>query len=869
MTSPEATCGENKDNANIDLEKPQRDLMDAIFKLNKPVVSIIIDGRPLAARTVCEKSGVVLYAWLPAQEGGAAIAGVLSGKRNPGGKLPVTIVKDAGQIPMYYSRLPVYADIDTRAEYIDSAENTPLYPFGHGLSYTDFSYSDLRLPPEAASDGKIVLSFSVKNTGAVPGDEVAQVYIRDCESSVARPVKQLAGFAKLRLNPGETKTVTIEFDMKQFAFHDINMEQVVEPGKMEVYIGSSSEDIRLKGGFEITGKKLAVERKVFFSTVTVKEGDKILIEKADMKKLICNPLNLEYRYQIKKSPSGSSVFRETAYPTVLLFRDRYLLFASMSAGFWYSDDLYSWRYKAAPELPVYDYAPDVREIGGAVIFSASRRGSNCTFYRSEDPLSKPFEPVSTPFAFWDPDIFHDDDGRVYFYWGCSNREPIWGVEMDPAALLPIGKKTALVHENEAGHGWERRGENNRYEKLKTFGGKLLELLTGKKPFIEGAFMTKYRGKYYLQYATPGTEYNIYGDGVYTGDKPLGPFVYQNHNPFSLKPGGFITSARHGSTFQDKYGSWWHISTMRISINDNFERRIGLFPCGFNSDGVMYCNQNFADYPFFLPAGENKNLNVTESPFMLLSWQKAASASSYQEGYGPENGVDENIRTLWAAASAGDNEWFALDLGNVSQVNAVQINFADHHLPEPDLSKKEMRKEFLAYRLIKTETQRTCFLLEGSADGKNWITIKDRRGGETYAHDFIVPAEPLSPRYLKVSHISLPFGGVPALSGLRVFGRGSGPLPAQVETINVQRLGDTNVFLSWPKAANAWGYNIRYGIESGKLYSSWQLYGKTELDVSTINNGQCYYAAVDSFNENGVTPGKVVRIIETEPKITSN
>ena len=270
MTSPEATCGENKDNANIDLEKPQRDLMDAVFKLNKPVVSIIIDGRPLAARGVCEQSGAVLYAWLPAQEGGAAIANVLCGKHNPGGKLPVTIVKDAGQIPLYYSHLPYYADIETWAEYIDSAENAPLYPFGHGLSYTDFSYSDLQLPQSAAADGKIALSFSVTNTGAVPGDETAQVYVRDCESSIARPVKQLAGFAKVRLNPGETKTVSIEFDMRQFAFHDINMEQVVEPGKMEVYIGSSSQDIRLKGGFEITGKKLAVTRKVFFSKTAIK-----------------------------------------------------------------------------------------------------------------------------------------------------------------------------------------------------------------------------------------------------------------------------------------------------------------------------------------------------------------------------------------------------------------------------------------------------------------------------------------------------------------------------------------------------------------------------------------------------------------------
>jgi beta-glucosidase len=269
MKAPEATAGENKDNINIDLEKPQRDMMDAIFKLDKPVISIIIDARPLAAATLNEKSRAVLYAWLPAQEGASAIVNTLTGKNNPGGKLPVTIVRDVGQIPLYYSRLPFYADLETWAEYIDNTKNRPLYPFGHGLSYTTFAYGDLSLPAAAASDGTISLSFSVKNTGTVTGDEVAQIYVRDCESSIGRPVKQLAGFARVNLNPGERKTVIVEFDMRQFAFHDIEMKQVVEPGLMEVYIGSSSEDIRLKGAFEITGKKLSVERKAFFSKVMV------------------------------------------------------------------------------------------------------------------------------------------------------------------------------------------------------------------------------------------------------------------------------------------------------------------------------------------------------------------------------------------------------------------------------------------------------------------------------------------------------------------------------------------------------------------------------------------------------------------------
>ena len=284
-----------------------------------------------------------------------------------------------------------------------------------------------------------------------------------------------------------------------------------------------------------------------------------------MEKWICNPLDLEYRYQYRTSlMGGCSLAREAADPTLLLFKDIYYLFASMSGGFWYSDDLADWKFKETPELPIYDYAPDVRSIGGRVVFSASRRGEPCTFYASTDPLKEPFRPLASPFDFWDPDIFEDDDGRVYFYWGCTNKEPIWGIEIDPKTMLPIGEKQAMSGEDEARHGWERKGENNKLSEPVTEMDRLIRQYVGTKPFIEGAFMTKYRGKYYLQYAAPGTECNVYADGVYVSDKPLGPFTYQPHNPFSSKPGGFITSAGHGSTIQDKYGSWWHASTMRVS-----------------------------------------------------------------------------------------------------------------------------------------------------------------------------------------------------------------------------------------------------------------------------------------------------------------
>lgn len=269
MIDPEATCGENKDNINIGLEKPQLDLMEEVFKLNKPVISIIIDGRPLATPALSEHSKAVLYSWLPAQTGAEAIVNILTGKVNPSGKLPVTIVKEAGQIPMYSSRLPLYNDIDEYAEYIKTNQSSPLYPFGHGLSYTKFEYSELVLDTTVRADGELNIAFKLKNAGQVAGNEVVQIYIRDQVSSVARPVKQLVGFARVTLDVNETKIVKFKISIKQLAFHDLNMDQIVEPGKMEVFIGASSQDIRLKDNFEIKGEKLIVDRKVFSSKVTI------------------------------------------------------------------------------------------------------------------------------------------------------------------------------------------------------------------------------------------------------------------------------------------------------------------------------------------------------------------------------------------------------------------------------------------------------------------------------------------------------------------------------------------------------------------------------------------------------------------------
>ena len=563
-----------------------------------------------------------------------------------------------------------------------------------------------------------------------------------------------------------------------------------------------------------------------------------------MTRYICNPMELPYRYQAKKDgKGGASMFREAADPTLIRFKDRFLLFVSVSGGFWHSTNLVDWTFKETPELPNYDYAPDVHEVNGRVIFSASRGDRPCTFYASADPVNEAFVPVASPFVFWDPALFADDDGRLYFYWGCGNENPLYGVELQPDTYEPMGEKVEVMRARHDIHGWERHGENNENPDL--------------HPYIEGAFVNKVNGRYYLQYSAPGTELNVYSNGVYVADAPLGPFVYQAHNPFSTRPGGFITAAGHGSTVQDFDGNWWHIASMRISVNEIFERRLGLFPCEFDADGVKWCNQHFTDYPFALPNGRRTDMHRTAPQWNLLSYNKFARASSRQRAHPPELAVNEDITNWWAADKADASPWLQVDLSVICSVAAVQINFADHETPLPDdwENTDDAREHG---RVIYGDRGAVSFLLEASTDGDKWMVLKDtRHAPEDNTHPLIVLDAPAKYRHIRVSHLSQQVGGVVALSGVRVFGHGTMAVPAQVEVLTAKRSAcGMDADLSWKAVKGADGYNLRFGATPDKLYSSWQVFGKNELKFTFLNKGEPAYIAVDSFNENGVTAGVV-------------
>ncbi len=225
------------DRTSLDLIGRQNDLVRAIAGIGKPVVVLLFNGRPLAINTVNETVPAILECWYLGQETGTAVAEVLFGDFNPGGKLPITIPRSAGHLPAFYNYKP-----SARRGYLFD-DVSPLFAFGYGLSYTTFTIDNVRLAnPRIRTNGETRVLAEVTNTGACPGSEVVQMYIRDRVSSVTRPVKELKGFERVALDPGETKTVTFDITPDRLAFYDINMKYVVEPGEFDIMVGTSSRD---------------------------------------------------------------------------------------------------------------------------------------------------------------------------------------------------------------------------------------------------------------------------------------------------------------------------------------------------------------------------------------------------------------------------------------------------------------------------------------------------------------------------------------------------------------------------------------------------------------------------------------------------
>ena len=541
----------------------------------------------------------------------------------------------------------------------------------------------------------------------------------------------------------------------------------------------------------------------------------------------CNPLNLDYTYPFHNSLLGKS-YRSGADPAVVEFRGEYYMFVTRSWGYWHSKDLLNWDF-ITPEKWYFEgcNAPAAHNYKDSVLYVCGNPSGAMSILYTDNPKRGDWKAVpSVLHDLQDPALFIDDDERAYMYWGSSNRWPIRGKELDMKnKFLPIAKKPdSLLFLRPDIHGWERFGENH---------------TSDIKPFIEGAWMTKHNGKYYLQYAAPGTQFNVYGDGVYVGKSPLGPFEYAAHNPFCYKPGGFATGAGHGSTVCGPGGIYWHFGTIHLSINYKFERRLCMFPTFFDEDGAMYSDTYFGDYPHYSP--DQVSRQTTSGGFrgwMLLSYGKPVKASSQLESYPVENVTDENLKTFWVAEKNDDKQWVEIDLEEVSDVYALQLNFFDY-------------EETGFWGRMPNLRQR--YLVEASVDGARWRVLVDYRNSFRDApHNYIELDQPIEARYIRYRHHYVP-GKNLAMGDIRVFGLGRGKKTATVKGFTVVREADErNARISWKAVKGAQGYNVLWGVALDKLYSSWMVYGDNSLDLRALTVGQKYYFAIESFNENGIS-----------------
>jgi hypothetical protein len=555
------------------------------------------------------------------------------------------------------------------------------------------------------------------------------------------------------------------------------------------------------------------------------------IESTAQQKTYCNPINIDYGYTPIPNFSTWGRHRATADPVIVNYKGDYYLFSTNQWGYWWSKDMSNWNFVSKrflrPWHHVYDElcAPAVGIIGDTMVVMGSTYSTNFTIWMSTNPKANDWKPLVDSFSIggWDPAFFTDDDGRFYMYNGSSNRWPLYGVELNRKTFEPIGTRKELYFLESWRYGWHRFGENMD----DTF-------LDG---FIEGAWMTKHKGKYYFQYAAPGTEFSGYADGVAVGNGPLDFFQNQS-DPLSIKAGGFSRGAGHGATFQDNQQKYWHVSTQVVAVKNNFERRLGIWPAGFDKDGVMYTNTAFGDYPHYLPGDTNDHLKSRFTGWMLLNYKKPVLVSSTYGNYAANNAVDESIKTYWSAATANKGEWIQTDLGNISAVHAVQINYADQD----------------ATFLGKTTDQFHQYKLYYSTDGIKWNLLVDKADNKTdVPHDYIELSKPVQARYIKMENIHVPSGKF-AISGLRVFGSGNGANPEPVKEFVVLRTekDKRSAWLKWSPVDNAYAYNIYLGTDPDKLYTCIMVHDANDYYYKGMDLKKTYYYRIEAINENGIS-----------------
>lgn len=575
-----------------------------------------------------------------------------------------------------------------------------------------------------------------------------------------------------------------------------------------------------------------------------------------------NPIDIDYKYNFEQTHDGVS-YRTGAEPTVVLHQDRYYLFVTQADGYWVSRDLAEWTFIQPNRWPLdgsigpaavsdgeklylmqssLDPLPmlsSTRPETGRWDFHTRRMPRIPGAVTGRDPAPGPNSDL--PAGPWSPNLFIDKDDRWYLYWGSSDVFPLYGSEINPAAPMSfIDEPTTMFRLDPTRHGWERYGQDHS-------GG--LPDGTAVAPFIDGAWMTRHGGRYYLQYSAPGAEYNASANGTYVGTSPLGPFTYAPWNPTSYKPGGFVQGAGNGSTFQDRYGNWWNTGGAWVGLNWSFERRVAMFPGAFHSDGQLYFTSRFGDFPQKTPDGPVLDPSSLFTGWMPLSYRVKAVASSTLGEFSAERATDEDPRTFWVAASNTPDQTLTLDLGAVKTVQAVQVNYADYQ----------------SGVFENAPNQRTRFRIQWSLDGQSWYTLANRMSSERDSPNAYVQAErPTRARFIRYVHGETP-GAHLAIADLRVFGNATGPAPLAPASVTVTRGADQrNATVRFtpvadPAGGRVLGYNVRWGVRPDRLHLTYQIWADElaarggQVEIGALNVGVDYSFAVEAFADTGVSP----------------
>jgi hypothetical protein len=545
----------------------------------------------------------------------------------------------------------------------------------------------------------------------------------------------------------------------------------------------------------------------------------------------CNPVNVSYNFWPQTGSTPPS-YREAADPGIIVYKNNYYLFASHSGGYWWSTDMLNWNFVTPTGLNVDNYAPTVEIKGDTMYYTAG----GASIYMTTDPKAGVWT-VAGNAAPGDPCLFRDSDGKFYCYGGCSANGVITVEQHDPTkSFSVIGKIDTCITSDRNDHGFEVPGDCNENPTNDSW--------------IEGSWMTKYNTLYFLQYAVPGTQYRSYSDGCYVGPSPVGPFTFCANSPMCMKPQGFVTGTGHSCTFRDVSGKYWHITTMVVSVLAGFERRLAIFPAGFDSANLLHTDTYLGDYPQYLPGKAPANTANNLFGGMLLSFKKTAIASSTLSGFPASNAFDENIKTWWSATSANAGEWLRVDLGKSCAVGAIQTNFA-----EQDITYAGGRGTSFSHK----------YKIEGTNDTTaTWQMLVNKTANTAdVPHDYTPLDSIVNVRYIKVTNAGpMPAGGKFAIRDLRVFGNAQCSAPGAIASFTITRSSTDKrmATVTWTKVADADGYIIRLGTAANKLYNNYQVLSKDSAScvIRSLNVGVTYYFTMDTYSQCGVTQGTVVK-----------